>query len=184
MLDVLPNADNAVIPMENLLGYYLNFSRDSNKTIAFKLSLGYTTRNADRLVDNIRHNLRNHKAVFKGNNGYGDIYEVVMSMTGENGKNANVLTAWIIENDFDYPRLTNVYVTKEKAFEVTRMKLKMYQKVHLHNGTTGVVIEIFNDGEAFMIDIMTEDGEYEQKTIYPKDIKSVIMEVERPFIVA
>ena len=64
------------------------------------------------------------------------------------------------------------------------MKLEMYQKVHLYDGITGVVIEIFNDGEAYMIDIMTDDGEYEQKTIYPNDIKSVIMEIERPFIVA
>ena len=64
------------------------------------------------------------------------------------------------------------------------LKLNMYQKVHLHTGVIGVVIEIFNDGEAHMVDIMTEDGEYEQETIYPKDVKSVVIEIERPFIVA
>ena len=61
------------------------------------------------------------------------------------------------------------------------MKIEMFQKVRLKNGKSGHIIEIFNDGEAYMIDIATEDGEYEQETIYPKDIKSVIVEIEKPF---
>jgi hypothetical protein len=65
---------------------------------------------------------------------------------------------------------------------VIAMKLNMFQKIRLKNGNTGHIIEIFNDGEAYMIDIMTEDGEYEQKTIYPKDIQSVVIEVDEPFI--
>jgi hypothetical protein len=64
------------------------------------------------------------------------------------------------------------------------MKLDMYQKVNLNNGKAGVVIEIFNDGEAYMVDIMTDDGEYEMQTVCPQDIKSIFVEVERPFIVA
>ena len=64
------------------------------------------------------------------------------------------------------------------------MKLQIYQKICLKNNKKGVVIEIFNDGEAYLVDIMTEDNEYEQKTIYPKDIKSYFTEVEEPFIVA
>ena len=67
---------------------------------------------------------------------------------------------------------------------MNNLRLEMYQKIYLQNNDLGVIIEVFNDGEAYMVDIMTEDGEYEQKTIYPSDIKSVIMEVERPFIVA
>ena len=114
MPDLLPNADKALIPIEKLVGYSLNFERDPNKAIAFRSSLGYTRRNADRLVENIRANLHNYKAVYKNNNGYGDIYVVVMNIIGENGENANVLTSWIIENGLDYPRLTNVYVTKKK----------------------------------------------------------------------
>jgi hypothetical protein len=61
------------------------------------------------------------------------------------------------------------------------MKVEMYQKIRLKNDKFGRVIEIFNDGEAYMIDIATEDGEYEHETIYPKDIKSIIVEVEKPF---
>jgi hypothetical protein len=58
----------------------------------------------------------------------------------------------------------------------------MFQKIRLINGSVGRIIEIFNDGEAYMIDIMTEDGEYKQETIYPKDIRSVVVEVDEPFI--
>jgi len=62
------------------------------------------------------------------------------------------------------------------------MKLEMYQKVFLKSGKKGVVIEIFNDGEAYMVDIMTDDKEYEQETIRPNQIKSIVVEVERPFV--
>jgi len=65
---------------------------------------------------------------------------------------------------------------------VIALKLDMFQKIRLKNGRVGHIIEIFNDGEAYMIDIMTEDGEYEQETIYPKDIRSVVVEIDEPFI--
>jgi hypothetical protein len=61
------------------------------------------------------------------------------------------------------------------------MKIEMYQKIRLNNGKFGRVIEIFNSGEAYMVDIAAEDGEYEQETVYPKDIKSIVIEVEQPF---
>jgi hypothetical protein len=65
---------------------------------------------------------------------------------------------------------------------VIAVKLEMFQKIRLTNGNVGHVIEVFNDGEAYMIDIMTDDGEYEQNTVYPKDIRSVVVEVDEPFI--
>jgi len=64
------------------------------------------------------------------------------------------------------------------------MKLEMFQKIRLKNGKKGHIIEIFNDGEAYMVDIRIGDGEYEQETIYPTDIESVIVEVEEPYILA
>jgi len=60
----------------------------------------------------------------------------------------------------------------------------MYQKIRLKSGQAGHVIEIFNEGEAYMVDIRLEDGEYAQETIFPCDILSIIVEVERPFVVA
>ncbi len=61
------------------------------------------------------------------------------------------------------------------------MKLDMFQKIRLKDGRVGHIIEIFKDGEAYMVDLRTTDDEYEQETIYPKDIKSVIIEVDKPF---
>ena len=63
------------------------------------------------------------------------------------------------------------------------LKLEMYQKIRLKSGAVGRIIEIFKSGEAYMIDVMTDDGEYEQKTVYPKDIQSVVVEVEEPFVI-
>ncbi|MCL2098941.1 MAG: hypothetical protein FWH24_00710 [Oscillospiraceae bacterium] len=64
------------------------------------------------------------------------------------------------------------------------MKLEMFQKIRLKDERVGHIIEIFNDGEAYMIDIATEDGEYEQVTVYATDIKSTIVEVDQPFVLA
>ena len=68
--------------------------------------------------------------------------------------------------------------------EEKSMKLEIYQKIRLHNGKVGHVIEIFNDGEAYMIDVKLGDGEYEQETVRPQEIKSIIVEVEKPFVAA
>ena len=64
------------------------------------------------------------------------------------------------------------------------MKLEVFQKIRLQNGQTGHIVEIFNEGEAYMVDIGLVDGEYEQKTIQPCDIMSVIVEVEEPYVAA
>ena len=61
------------------------------------------------------------------------------------------------------------------------MKLDMFQKIRLKDGRVGHIIEVFNDGEAYMVDLMADDNEYEQETVFPKDIKSFIIEVDKPF---
>jgi len=111
---MLPNSYKAVIPINKLIDYSLNMEREPNKARAFQLALGYTNKSANKLIVNIYENLHNVIEIYKGNNGYGDIYETVMELIGENGKTANVMASWIIENGFDFPRLTNLYVTKKK----------------------------------------------------------------------
>ena len=112
---VLPNADMAVIPIEKLTHYSLNFIKDPDKARVFSIALGYTQTNAHTLAKSIMRHITEYPAVYKGNNGYGDIYEIVMNLTGENGKTANVLTSWIIENGKHTPRMTNAYVTKKRS---------------------------------------------------------------------
>ena len=62
------------------------------------------------------------------------------------------------------------------------MKLEMYQVLRLKTGEIGTVLEIFKDGEAYMVDIRLEDDTYEQRTIYPDEIASVFVQVEKPFM--
>lgn len=77
--------------------------------------MGYTLENYQELIDNINLHLNKKELVEKGDSGYGMRYEYIMRLQGPNGKEANVLTAWI--QDEDDIRLTSVYVTKKKVTE-------------------------------------------------------------------
>ena len=114
-MDLLPKHAEAVIPIEKFVGYCLNYQNDLNKARAFESALGYTKYNAIGLVSNIRHNLTEFPATFKGHNGWGETYECIMNLYGPNGKNANVHTAWVIRDDEDFPRLTSAYVTNRNV---------------------------------------------------------------------
>lgn len=106
----LPRYEDSVIPKAKFTEYALNPARDPNKAKAFDLALGYTTKNADHLIDQIREKLPLYEAVEKGDRGYGMTYEVIMDITGPNGKTAKVLTAWIDDRNNGEMRLTTIHV--------------------------------------------------------------------------
>lgn len=106
----LPRYENAVIPKSKFTQYALNPDKDPNKTRAFEKALGYTMDNADELIKQIHEKLSEYKAVEKGDRGWGMTYEVVMDITGPNGKTAKVLTAWIDDKNNGEMRLTTVHV--------------------------------------------------------------------------
>ena len=56
----------------------------------------------------------------------------------------------------------------------------MFQKIKTQDNQIGCIVEIFNNGEAYMIDILEDDGNYSQITIYAHQVKSVFVEVEKP----
>lgn len=101
----------ASISEEKFTEYALNPLKAPDKAKAFETALGYTTENADDLIKNIKDHIDENKFVEKGDNGYGMRYEYIMKLKGANGKEANVLTAWIEQNG--EKRLTSVYVTKK-----------------------------------------------------------------------
>lgn len=105
----------AKIPKEKFINYALDPIRQPDKAKAFKDALGYTLENYQELIDNINLHLNKKELVEKGDSGYGMRYEYIMRLQGPNGKEANVLTAWI--QDEDDIRLTSVYVTKKKVTE-------------------------------------------------------------------
>ena len=60
--------------------------------------------------------------------------------------------------------------------------LEIFQVVRLKTGEKGTIIEIFKDGEGYMVDVRLPDDSYEQRTIYPNEIASVFTEVESPYV--
>jgi len=64
------------------------------------------------------------------------------------------------------------------------VKLEMFQTVRLNTGREAVIVEIFNNGEGYVVDIPLENGTYDQKVIHPADIKSIFERVEKPFLAA
>lgn len=103
----------AKIPEEKFTAYALNPERAPDKATAFKKALGYDLDNYQDLISDINSKFDKEKLVDRGDQGYGMRYEQIMSLKGPNGKEANVLTAWIQDGD-DY-RMTSVYVTKRKV---------------------------------------------------------------------
>lgn len=101
----------ANMPEEKFIDYSLNPLKAPEKAEAFKRALGYDLNNYTDLMKNIEEHIDESKFVEKGDNGHGMRYEYIMNITGANGKNANVLTAWIQEGN--EKRLVSVYVTKK-----------------------------------------------------------------------
>lgn len=100
------------IPEQKFVGYAL---KEPDKAKAFKAALGYDQSNAEELIQNVVDHIDESKFVPKGDTGHGMRYEYIMQITGANGKEANVLTAWIEEGSG--LRMTSVYVTKRKVTE-------------------------------------------------------------------
>jgi len=110
----LPGYALAVIPKEKFTRYALNPRVAPDKAIVFERALGYTAENVDKLIENIRSHLGDFPCKEKGDIGYGMTYEVRMTLVGENGKSAGVLTAWIKDKKNGELRLTSAYVKKRK----------------------------------------------------------------------
>lgn len=107
----------AYIPKEKLVDYALNPDHPvgKEKAKAFKSALGYTQENSEELQKKILELFDENELVFKREGKYGKQYEQIMKITGPNGKTANVLTAWIQENESSEPRLVSVYVTEKEG---------------------------------------------------------------------
>lgn len=105
----------AKIPEDKFLRYALDMNKQPDKAKAFKSALGYTKDNYKELIENIDSNFDTKNMISKGTNGYGELFECVMELTGANGKKANVCTGWIVEHGQTEPRLTSAYVTKRKV---------------------------------------------------------------------
>jgi len=71
--------------------------------------------NCARLIANIRQNISNFPATMKTDKGHGVRFSVDMELTGDNGRKARVITAWIDDNKTGEMRLTSAYVKARKG---------------------------------------------------------------------
>ena len=60
--------------------------------------------------------------------------------------------------------------------------IEQYNKVKLKSGEYAIIVEICEQGVAYIADIEVEEGDYETETIYHSDILAKIVEVEQPMI--
>lgn len=109
----LPRYKDAVIPKAKFTQYALNPDKDLDKAMAFEKALGYTEDNVDELISQIYDKISEYDAKEKPDKGWGKRYELIIDMTGPNGKTAKVLTAWINDKNTGEMRLTSAYVDKE-----------------------------------------------------------------------
>jgi diphthamide synthase (EF-2-diphthine--ammonia ligase) len=59
-------------------------------------------------------------------------------------------------------------------------RIRQYDKIRLSTGLVGRIMEVLGGGEAYIVDVMGEDGEYETIDIKRGDIKSRFIEREEP----
>ena len=100
----------AVFPEAKLTQYALNPEKNKDKAEAFRSALGYGLQDANELARNVAKHINDFSPVEKPDNGYGKRFQILMSLTGKNGKSANVMTAWIKDKNTGVVRLISIYV--------------------------------------------------------------------------
>lgn len=107
----IPNGDHADLGTK-IEEYVLNpWHREGrHKARVFESVLGIATINKEILVKGLRMAVENSDdAEFQGNNGHGDVYVLRFLLATERGA-ATVLSAWIIRDGEDFPRLITCYI--------------------------------------------------------------------------
>ncbi len=105
----LPNIEKALIPSEKLQDYLLSPSHPVGQfKAAYFRSFGYTQSDWKQLESDIREILSND-AEKKENTLYGQKFIIRGNITGPSKRTTNIVTAWIILNEEDFPRFITAY---------------------------------------------------------------------------
>ncbi|GHV40844.1 hypothetical protein FACS189490_06680 [Clostridia bacterium] len=60
--------------------------------------------------------------------------------------------------------------------------IKQYQTIKLKSGKRAVIVEVLEQGKAYIADIEIGEGDYETEQISQSDIVSIFVEVEQPLL--
>lgn len=107
----LPNGDRAVVPIEKITDYCLNFNHPDgkNKARVFRAALGITNQHAELLRSQLLASAIWFDATFKETTVMGDLYYLDFPATGPSGQ-AIIRSGWIVRKNEDFPRLTTAFV--------------------------------------------------------------------------
>jgi len=108
---ILPNAADAFIDEEKLIGYSLNFEHPTgkHKAYVFQKRLNITSADIDWLIEQIFVNILLNEAKLVSTIRHGTLWQVDFSIEKE--KNTAIIrTGWIIRLEENFPRLTTCYI--------------------------------------------------------------------------
>ncbi|MBF0352542.1 MAG: hypothetical protein HQM11_16035 [SAR324 cluster bacterium] len=110
----VPNADHAIADIRKLQEYSLNTQHKTgrNKAWVFASALGITIDDAEALREILLRIVREYDAEAGLKDSYGERYQVDFPLEWR-GRRAMVRSAWIIEPEVSYPRLTSCYVLEK-----------------------------------------------------------------------
>jgi len=106
----IPNANRAVVDIRKLRDYSLNTTHRTGKHKArmFIATLDITADDAEVLQDILLQAVGEYDATLGLKDSYGQRYQLDFTFEWK-GKQAVIRSAWIIEPDVSYPRLTSYY---------------------------------------------------------------------------
>lgn len=121
-MSALPNCERAFIEDGKLLDYALSprSERGQHKARVFGAALGFNLSNWQELRQAVLSALPGQEAALTGENVFGRKYQVMLPITGPNGRTADVLTVWQFDRQADgtladAPRLVTIYIPERKA---------------------------------------------------------------------
>ena len=116
-VNALPNYEHAIIEDGKRTGYALNASseRGRHEARVFENALGFNVSNWQQLKEAILGALPQCEAEFMSETVFGRKYEVVVPITGPNGRMVEVMTVWQFDRQPNEtfaaaPRLVTLYV--------------------------------------------------------------------------
>jgi hypothetical protein len=106
----LPGVANAVIEPRKLRDYLLSHSHPVGRTKSeFFARLGYTREDWHVLAADLRRLAEEAEAVETVRTEFGTKYEIRGELVGPAGRQAGIVTAWIILVEEDFPRFVTAY---------------------------------------------------------------------------
>lgn len=114
--DVMPNADEPIIPDAKLSKYLLNpdHPRGADKARVYKAALGFGQEDAALLSESLRTGLASGVWVKSDSVDYGVEHTVDIAITGKNGYVKTVRSRWAYDNGSEFPRLITAIVRSKK----------------------------------------------------------------------